>query len=166
MSTLIDMTGWVMSEHGVPYSKLTVIERVNPPEHLKDKHCTYWKCQCECGNTTIVRRDALLNGKTKSCGCVHNEKSAERLRKMFTKDYRQYDDDGVLVKKFCPTCRRWLSPSDFSPSKTSLDKPAWECKECKKNYLRNRYNAYKGEAKHRKNLEFLKMQFVIMHILR
>jgi hypothetical protein len=150
MSELIDMTGWVMSDHGIPDSKLTVIERANPPEHLKDKHYTFWKCQCECGSTTIVRRDALINGKTKSCGCIHDQKSAERLRTMFTKDYRQYDKDGVLVKKFCPTCERWLDTNDFTPRKTSLDQLSWECKECKAYYLRNRYNAYKGEAKHRK----------------
>lgn len=150
MSKLLDMTGWVMSEHGVPDSKLIVIERANPPEHLKDKHYTFWKCKCECGNTTIVRRDALINGKTKSCGCIHDQKSAERLRKMFTKNYRQHDKDGVLVKKFCPTCERWLDPNDFTPRATSLDKLSWECKECKAYYLRNRYNAYKGEAKHRK----------------
>lgn len=153
MSKLLDMTGWVMIEHGVPDSKLTVIERVRPPEHVKDKHYTYWKCLCECGNTTIVRRDALLNGKTKSCGCIHDQKSAERLRRMFTKNYRQYNEHGELVKKFCPTCKRWLNPNNFSPSKTSLDKYAWECKECKSYYIRNRYNAYKGEAKQR-NINF------------
>lgn len=153
MSKLLDMTGWKMSDHGVPDSKLTVIERTNPPEHLKDRHYTYWKCQCECGNVTIVRRDALLNGKTKSCGCIHDQKSADRLRQMFTKDYREYSKDGQLIKKFCPTCKRWLEPSYFSPSKTSLDKCSWECKECKAYYLRNRYNAYKGEANHR-NLNF------------
>ena len=26
----IDMTGWIMSEHGVPDSRLTVIEEVEP----------------------------------------------------------------------------------------------------------------------------------------
>ena len=27
MSKLIDMTGWIMKEHGVPDSRLTVVER-------------------------------------------------------------------------------------------------------------------------------------------
>lgn len=27
-------------------------------------------CECECGNTAIVRRQCLLNGMTKSCGCL------------------------------------------------------------------------------------------------
>lgn len=30
MPKKIDMTGWIMSEHGVPDSKLTVIKEVEP----------------------------------------------------------------------------------------------------------------------------------------
>lgn len=28
-----------------------------------------WLCQCECGNQTLVRTQALKSGRTKSCGC-------------------------------------------------------------------------------------------------
>jgi hypothetical protein len=41
----IDMTGWVMKEHGVPDSLLTVIEKA-----YSKNNSLYWKCQCECGN--------------------------------------------------------------------------------------------------------------------
>lgn len=32
-----------------------------------------WLCQCECGNTTVVTRNHLVTGTTKSCGCLHQE---------------------------------------------------------------------------------------------
>ena len=137
-----DLTGKV-------FGRLTVLERVNPPAHVKDTKSTYWKCQCECGNTTIVKRSSLIDKRTQSCGCIHDEKSAERLKKMFTKDYRKYDQNGNLIEKFCPTCNRWLPVSSFSSSTSVLDGYSWECKECYAYSVRNRYNAYKGAAKHR-----------------
>ena len=73
MSKLIDMTGWVMKEHGVPDSRLTVVERA---ENKNGK--TYWKCKCECGNETIVEGVKIRNGHTKSCGCYNLDKLAER----------------------------------------------------------------------------------------
>lgn len=63
MSNKIDMTGWVMKDHGVPDSKLIVI---CPAE--TEKRGTYWKCKCECGNETIVRGAHLRDGRIKTCG--------------------------------------------------------------------------------------------------
>lgn len=34
---------------------------------------SWWKCECECGNITIVRLGSLRRGATKSCGCLLNE---------------------------------------------------------------------------------------------
>lgn len=41
------------------------------------KHTTYWRCKCDCGNTTIVAKANLLNGNTKSCGCMTSAGEAE-----------------------------------------------------------------------------------------
>lgn len=30
---------------------------------------TYWRCQCDCGNTCTVEDSHLKNGHTKNCGC-------------------------------------------------------------------------------------------------
>lgn len=30
----------------------------------------YWRCRCKCGKETVVRQSNLLNGRTKSCGCL------------------------------------------------------------------------------------------------
>ena len=32
------------------------------------------KCKCDCGNTVEVVKSSLLNGNTKSCGCLHKDK--------------------------------------------------------------------------------------------
>lgn len=37
-----------------------------------DKY-TRWICQCDCGNSTIVRTDYLRSGHTTSCGCEKNK---------------------------------------------------------------------------------------------
>ena len=47
--------------------KLLVIEKVIINNQLK------WKCRCDCGNITYVNSSSLLNGHTKSCGCLQKE---------------------------------------------------------------------------------------------
>jgi len=37
-----------------------------------------WRCQCDCGETTIVRGDCLNRGVTKSCGCLRREEARTR----------------------------------------------------------------------------------------
>lgn len=49
---------------------------------LRDKSY-YYKCQCECGNITIVKGANLFNGTTTSCGCI-NSKANERMAKILT----------------------------------------------------------------------------------
>lgn len=42
-------------------------------DHLEKGRGYYYKCECECGNSTVVRGDALRDGTTLSCGCYHDE---------------------------------------------------------------------------------------------
>lgn len=46
-------------------------------------HQSFWTCECRCGCVVSVRRDALIQKKTRSCGCLHSEISREfcKIRK-------------------------------------------------------------------------------------
>lgn len=48
-----------------------------------------WLCQCNCGNITKVASTELLQGKTKSCGCLKKETPYRVLKK-----YNTYDLSG------------------------------------------------------------------------
>lgn len=48
------------------FGKLIVLSKNNT---FGDSNHSYWDCQCECGKITTVRKDALIEGKTRSCGC-------------------------------------------------------------------------------------------------
>lgn len=37
-----------------------------------------WLCECDCGNIKTVSANHLLQGKTGSCGCLHNELLSSR----------------------------------------------------------------------------------------
>lgn len=85
MPKAIDMTGWVMSEHGVPDSRLTVIKEVEP-HYTKGGHKQrQFLCKCTCidpntqqNTLIIVKGQNLRNGNTKSCGCIKKEKIIKR----------------------------------------------------------------------------------------
>lgn len=60
MGNLIDITGQ-------KFNRLTVISRFGRNKRVK------WNCVCDCGNRSIVFSCHLLNGHTKSCGCLNKE---------------------------------------------------------------------------------------------
>lgn len=72
MGKFIDMTGWVMAEHGVPDSRLTVIQRAENDKQGKIQ----WLCECNCENHTeiVVLGECVRSGHTKSCGCISSER--------------------------------------------------------------------------------------------
>ncbi|WP_426981224.1 hypothetical protein [Bacillus pseudomycoides] len=58
MSNYIDLTG-------NKFGRLTVIKRVEN----QGKYVT-WLCECECGNTKVIRGSSITTGNTTSCGCA------------------------------------------------------------------------------------------------
>ena len=97
MGKFIDMTGWVMAEHGVPDSRLTVIGRaedyISPSGYIKAQ----WLCECSCPKHTILiaMGSEIKEGSVKSCGCLNDEKRRINGRK--NKKYNSYHFDGDIV---------------------------------------------------------------------
>lgn len=62
---------------GEVYGRLTVISddgsRSNTGRVL-------WLCECSCGNRVHVQSQNLKNGRTKSCGCLNEEKKHQRFK--------------------------------------------------------------------------------------
>lgn len=56
---------------GQRFGRLTVVCKND--ERYDGRH-TFWKCKCDCGNEIVVRKDSLLNGHSKSCGCYLQER--------------------------------------------------------------------------------------------
>lgn len=63
---------------GQQFGRLTAIELAEKKD--TDWHMR-WKCECECGNTTIVSYGNLSAGTTRSCGCLAREITSERASK-------------------------------------------------------------------------------------
>ena len=79
----VDITGWIMAEHGVPESKWTVIgfdhsQKITPKSG--ETYLTeYWEVECSCANHTrkIVSKNCLVRGNSKSCGCTRKSAGLE-----------------------------------------------------------------------------------------
>ena len=69
-SLLHDLTGQV-------FGKLTVIRLAN----YQSSKGTKWTCKCECGRFVDVAATSLVNGLSKSCGCVcsHGEDTIKQI---------------------------------------------------------------------------------------
>jgi len=113
---------------GQKFGRLTIIKREKNNIH----RASMWLCRCDCGNEIITRGRALRSGQTKSCGCLHREKSRERARRQFTvhgmsgsrtyyswvnmitrctnsksRDFVNYGERGITV------CNRWKKFENF-----------------------------------------------------
>lgn len=93
MSKTIDLTGH-------KFERLTVIRRT---ENMGGR--VAWLCKCKCGEEVIVRGESLKSGNTKSCGCLHREKTkklnaSHRLR--YHPLYKVWL--GIKTRCFNPNC--------------------------------------------------------------
>lgn len=111
---------------GKKYNRLTVLEEFK--EIKNGRHRTYLKCECDCGEIVTTRKDNVINGNTKSCGCYAREKSAltnkthgmsetrfyktwrnmkSRCQGKYATGYENYGGRGITV------CDRWNKFENF-----------------------------------------------------
>lgn len=67
----VDLTGHV-------FGRLRVVERAPFTKGSRGG----WVASCECGNAVTVVGGSLMNGSTRSCGCLARERSAEHMRRV------------------------------------------------------------------------------------
>lgn len=113
MGRFIDLTG-------KRFGRLIVLERAENDNQKKPQ----WRCECDCGNQTVVRANALRRGTIVSCGCYVKEihkthgDSGSRLyavwhdmkARCFNPNhvfYSDYGGRGITV------CEEWLSFDTF-----------------------------------------------------
>lgn len=60
---------------GMIFGRLTVLYRANSRKSGSDNRSrVFWMCKCECGVMKEIQSSPLLQGNTKSCGCLSIEK--------------------------------------------------------------------------------------------
>ena len=58
---------------GDVFGKLTVVSKA---ESLG--HGSRWNCRCSCGKEVTIRKDGLISGHSRSCGCLSKEVTSKR----------------------------------------------------------------------------------------
>lgn len=71
---------------GIKYNNLTALEFIE----IKNKK-TYWSFLCNCGNIIVKRKENVIGGLCKSCGCKNFEKGNDLIYKAaFLKLFSRY----------------------------------------------------------------------------
>lgn len=112
---------------GKRFGRLTVLEKTNEKIRHGSTWSPLWKCQCDCGNMTLVRLDSITSGNIQSCGCQENEGKTEKMREaagfisgtQLSKIRRIMEhnataaDDDMIGVNYDPKTRKWRATLTF-----------------------------------------------------
>ena len=76
---------------GQRFGKLVALFPIETKITDSGKHRSVWFCKCDCGNTKEATLDGLIQGHTKSCGCLRHLKGEEHFnyKQELTEEDRQ-----------------------------------------------------------------------------
>lgn len=77
-------------ETGHRYGRLTVVSRA-PSYRTRSYASARLVCQCDCGQTCVVRGAALRDGTTRSCGCLQRDVATTHGDTPASGDSREYE---------------------------------------------------------------------------
>ena len=92
---------------GQKFGKSLVLEQ--DIQKSKEKHRSYWICQCDCGNLVSINGSKMKSGHTSSCGCKKYENVEDLTNQIFgylqviELDKEQHKD-GAVWKCKCLLC--------------------------------------------------------------
>ena len=98
-----DMTGWKMSEHGFPNSRIFIVKQADDYVAPNGCHYAQWWCLCDCGNPHMFIRKAadIRSGDIQSCGCLRIETLRTRMKKYNKMVLNQKDERGEYGIGYC-----------------------------------------------------------------
>lgn len=90
------------------FSRLTVVAESDPINHR-----TAWLCVCDCGNTKIIKSEHLIDGTTKSCGCLNIEKRTARAKHMYSANIKYHPSKTSARRVWRTRYNNGISFEDF-----------------------------------------------------
>lgn len=84
---------------GMNFGRLFVVSYAGTKKRLGHMY----NCICDCGNHVVVRGSSLLNGNTRSCGCLQKEAHQKVGREMARRNKANPDYKGHLIHGGCYT---------------------------------------------------------------
>lgn len=73
---------------GEQYNRWVVVNNSHQTQYFgkNNRPVRCFLCKCECGKEQLVRGDYLIQGRSKSCGCLRSDKAKIKGKKQKTKD--------------------------------------------------------------------------------
>lgn len=87
---------------GFRFGRLLVVDDSGKRDGRGNAH---WRCVCDCGASTIVMAGNLLQGQTRSCGCLQREVAAHNGREFSV----GRPAHGHCSQRRTPTFNSWLA---------------------------------------------------------
>lgn len=111
---------------GKRFDRLIVIEKLG---RINSTPYIYWKCLCNCGKVIQVITASLINGNTKSCGCIR----LERIEQWVGPNHPNWNHDLSPERRKYDKQYRRRDIKEFKIWSQEIKKLAnYTCQKCKK----------------------------------